>query len=51
MELATPRGMGLQCMQLQLLKRLGDHIEAGQVERLDGGGSLHQLSFCRDDEV
>ena len=38
-------------MQLQLLKRLGDRIEAGEVERLGDGGSLDQPSFCRDDEV
>ena len=38
-------------MQLQLLKRLGDHVEAGGVERLDGGGSLRQLSLHCDDEV
>ena len=31
-------------MQLQLLKRLGDRIDAGEVERLDGGGNLRQLS-------
>jgi len=43
--------MGLWGMQLQLLKRLGDRIEAGEVERLDGGGSLHQPFLCRDDEI
>ena len=31
-------------MQLQLLKCLGDRVEAGGVKRLDGDGSLHQLS-------
>ena len=43
--------MGLRCVQLQLLKRLSDHVEAGGVERSDGGGSYHQLSLHRDDEV
>ena len=43
--------MGLQCVQLRLLKRLGDHVEAGGVERLDDGGSLRQLSLPPDDEV
>ena len=43
--------MGLLCVQLQLLKRLGDSIEADGVERLDGGGNLRQLSLCRNDEV
>ena len=38
-ELVTSRGMGLLCVQLQLLKGLGDRIEAGGVERLDGDGS------------
>ena len=38
-------------MQLQLLKRLGDRVEASGVERLDGDGSLDQPSFRRDDEV
>ena len=38
-------------MQPQLLKRLGDRVEADRVERLDDDGSLHQLSFRRDDEV
>ena len=38
-------------MQLQLLKRLGDRIEASGVERLDGGGNLRQLSLRRNDEV
>ena len=38
-------------MQLQLLKRLGDRVEAGGVERLDGGGNLQQLSLHRNDEV
>ena len=38
-------------MQLQLLKRLGDRVEAGGVERLDGGGNLRQLSLRRNDEV
>ena len=43
--------MGLRCVQLQLLKCLGDRVEAGGVERLDGDRSLHQLSPCRDNEV
>ena len=38
-------------MQLQLHKRLGDHIKASEVERLDGGGSLRQLSLRRNNEV
>ena len=38
-------------MQLQPLKRLGDRVEANGVERLDGGGSLRQLSLRHDDEV
>ena len=38
-------------MQLQLLKRLGDRVEASGVERLDGDGSLDQPSFRRDNEV
>ena len=38
-------------MQLQLLKRLSDHVEAGEVERLDGAGSLDQPFLRRDDEV
>ena len=42
-------GAGPTCVQLQLLKRLSDHVEAGEVERLDGGGSLHQPSLHRDD--
>ena len=50
-ELIPPRVAGLQCVQLQLLKCLGDRTEAGGVERLDGGGSLRQLSLHRDDEV
>ena len=43
--------MGLRCVQLQLLKRLDDCVEAGGVERSDGGGSHCQLSLRRDDEV
>ena len=43
-ELVAPGGMGLRCVQLQLLKRLGDRVKAGGVERLDGDRSLHQLS-------
>ena len=43
--------MGLRCVQLQLLKRLGDRVKAGVVERLDGGGSLRQLSLRCDNEV
>ena len=43
--------MGLRCVKLQLLKHLGDHIEAGGVVRLDGGGNLRQLSLRRNDEV
>ena len=50
-ELVTPEGIGLWCVQLQLLKCLSDHVEAGGVERLDGDGSLHQLSLHCDDEV
>jgi len=38
-------------MQLQLLKRLGDRVEARGVERLDSGGNLPQLSLHRNDEV
>ena len=38
-------------MQLQLLKSLGDYVEAGEVARLDSGRSLHQPSLHRDDEV
>ena len=38
-------------MQLQLLKRLDDRVEADRVERLEGDGSLHQLSLCCDNEV
>ena len=38
-------------MQLQLLKCLGDRIEAGVVERSVGDGSHRQLSLHRDDEV
>ena len=38
-------------MQLQLLKRLDDRVEASGVERLDGGRNLRQLSLCRSDEV
>ena len=38
-------------MQLQLLKRLGDRVEAGGVERLDSSGNLRQLSLRRNDEV
>ena len=43
--------MGLRRVQLQLLKFIDDHVEADGVESLDGGGSLRQLSLCRDDEV
>ena len=50
-ELVAPMGAGLRCVQLQLLKRLGDRVEAGGVERLDGGRNLHQLSLHRNDEV
>ena len=50
-ELVAPGGAGLRCVQLQLLKCLGDRVEAGGVERLDGGGSLRQLSLRCDDEV
>ena len=50
-ELVAPRGLGLQCVQLQLLKRLGDRVEAGGVERLDGGRNLHQLSLRHNDEL
>ena len=38
-------------MQLQLLKRLDDHVEAGGVERLDNGRILRQLSLRHDNEV
>ena len=38
-------------MQLQLLKRLGDCVEAGGVGRSDDSGSHCQLSLHRDDEV
>jgi len=50
-ELVALGVMGLWGMQLQLLKRLGDRIEAGGVERLDDGGSLRQPSLRRNDEV
>ena len=43
--------MGLRCVQLQLLKCLGDRIEAGGVERLDGDGNLRQLPIHHNDEV
>ena len=49
--MVAPGGMNLWCAQLQLLQRLGDRIEASGVERLDGGGSLRQLSLRRNDEV
>ena len=49
--MVAPEGAGLRCVQLQLLKRLGDRVEASGVERLDGDGSLDQPSFRRDDEV
>ena len=38
-------------MQLQLLKHLGDRVEASGVERLDGGGNLRQLSLHRNDKI
>ena len=38
-------------MQLQLLKRLGDRVDGGRVERLDGCGNLRQLSLRRNNEV
>ena len=38
-------------MQLQLLKSLGDRVEVGGVERLDGDKSLRQPSLRCDDEV
>jgi len=44
-------GAGPTCVQLQLLKRLSDCIEASGVERLDGGRSHGQLSLSRDDEI
>ena len=50
-ELVASGGTGLWCAQLQLLKRLGDFVEADGVKRLDGGGSHHQLSLHRDGEV
>jgi len=43
--------MGLQRVQLQLLEHLNDRVEANGVERLDGSGSLCQLSLHYDDEV
>ena len=43
--------MGLRSVQLQSLKRLGDRVEDGGVERLDNDGSPHQLSLRHDDEV
>ena len=49
--MVAPEGMGLRCVQLQLLKCLGDRVEASGVERLDDDGSPHQLSLRRDDEV
>ena len=42
--MVAPGGVGLRCVQLQLLKHLGDRVEADGVERLDDDGSLHQLS-------
>jgi len=50
-EPVAPRDMDLRHMQLQLLKHLDNHVEAGGVERLDNGGSLCQLSLHHDDEV
>jgi len=50
-EPVAPRDMGLWWVQLQLLKCLDDRVKASGVERLDGGGSLCQLSLCHDDEV
>ena len=50
-ELVASGAAGLQCVQLQLLKCLGDCVEAGGVERSDGGGSHRQPSFHCDDEV
>ena len=50
-ESVAPGDTGLRRVQLQLLKRLDDRVEAGGVERLDGGGSLRQLSLRSDDEV
>ena len=38
-------------MQLQLLKRLCDRVEASGVERLDDGGNLRHLSLHRNDKV
>ena len=50
-ELVASGGVGLQGVQLQLLKHLGDCVEAGGVKRLDGGGSHRQLSLHCDNEV
>ena len=50
-ELVTPGGLGLWCVQLQLLKRLCDRVEASGVERLDDGGNLRHLSLHRNDKV
>ena len=38
-------------MQLQLLKRLDNRVEAGGVERLDGSRNLRQLCLHRNGEV
>ena len=50
-ELVASGGMSLQGVQLQLVKCLSDCIEAGGVERSDGGGSHCQLSLRCDDKV
>ena len=49
--MVAPEGAGFRYVQLQLLKHLGDRVEASGVERLDGNGSLRQLSLRRNDEV
>ena len=38
-------------MHAAAAQALGDRVEAGGVERLDGGGNLRQLSLHRNDEV
>ena len=38
-ELVASGGASLWCVQLQLLKRLGDRVEAGGVERLTAVGA------------
>ena len=50
-ELVASGGTDLRCRQLQLLRRLGDGVKAGEKERLCGGRRPHQLFPHRDDEV